>query len=313
MQQPDRAEKNRRNMRENVNPRNSPRNNKMPGHKDAVRVSQNLAIIRELNWKERLQSHLEELVQPQKVKELQIFVNGHRKKQLKSLFNAELSSVVAVDTAVSSRRGGDKGENMYGLAAYSGDSETWMSMGRCGAENEGKWNVRQWTKGGYDKRGPVYTTNKELDECVPEVEALQYFIRFVGDATVIDYNGCDGRRINDLLSSNNYPKLPFFDMCRGVCVSNGNIKTIFGPKDAAISRSVNGTLQTITDNLFCMNGQSYSQPLESTSPAARIITPALTEVCVHASQLKDSDEVLDTQRLWNLFVALRDVYLLKCN
>ena len=96
-------------------------------------------------------------------------------------------------------------------------------------------------------------------------------------------------------------------------MSNGNIKTIFGPKDAAISPSVNGQLQTITDNLFCMNGQSYSQPPVSASPAARNITRALTEVCVHATLLKDSDEVLDTQRLWNLFVALRQVYLLPRN
>ena len=102
-------------------------------------------------------------------------------------------------------------------------------------------------------------------------------------------------------------------MCRSVCVSQGKIKTIFGPKDTAISPSVNGALQTITDNLYRMNGQSYSLPPESASSAARNITPALTEVRVHASQLKVSDEVLDTQRLWNLFVALRQVYLLPSN
>jgi len=315
-QQPERAKRHREYMRKIVSPRNNPRNNKKPKHKEAVRASKRSAKIRELDWVERKQSHAEELVQPEQVKELQTFVNNHsnhRIEQLHSLFNAKLSDVVAVDSAVTTRGGGDKGENLYGLAAYSGASETWMGMGRCGAQNEGKWNVREWEKGGYDLRGPEHNDNMVLDKCVPEKDAFQIFIDFVGDATIIDYGGCDGRRINDLLKSNHLEELPFFNMCQGVCVSQGNIKTIFGPKDTAISRSVNGKLQTITDNLYRMNGQSYSQPPESASLAARNITPALTEVRVHASQLKVSDEVLDTQRLWNLFVALRQVYLRPSN
>ena len=57
------------------------------------------------------------------VNELQTFVNDHRNEQLKSLFNAELSNVVAVDSAVTNR-GSNKGEHVYGLAAYPGHSET---------------------------------------------------------------------------------------------------------------------------------------------------------------------------------------------
>ena len=77
-QQPERAERNRVNVREIVNPRNILRNDKKPERKDAVRASERRGKIRELQWKERPQSHSEELVQPQKVKELQTFVNNHR-------------------------------------------------------------------------------------------------------------------------------------------------------------------------------------------------------------------------------------------
>ena len=169
--EPERAKRHRDNMRENVAPRNNLLNNKKPGRKNAVRASERRKKIRELDWVERKQSHAEELVQPQKVKELQTFVDNHRKRQLHSLFNAELSHVVAVDSAVTTRGGGDKGENLYGVAAYSGDSETWMGLGRCGAQNEGKWNVRQWEKGGYDLRGPEHNDNMVLDKCVPEKDA----------------------------------------------------------------------------------------------------------------------------------------------
>ena len=100
--------------------------------------------------------------------------------------------------------------------------------------------------------------------------------------------------------------LPFFDMFRGVCGGNGRAQKIFGPQENAISRSVNAAVSTITNNLFVVGGQSYSQPEEG-SPA-KSITPALTDISTHADHVKKSDEVLDTQRLWNLFVALRHIY-----
>jgi hypothetical protein len=117
-QQPERAKRNRRNMREKGNPRN----NKKPEHKEAVRASKRRAKIRELQWVESTQSHAEELVQPQKVTELQTFVDDHSNGQLQSLFNAKLSDVVAVDSAVRTRGGGDKGKNLYSVVAYSGHS-----------------------------------------------------------------------------------------------------------------------------------------------------------------------------------------------
>ena len=100
------------------------------------------------------------------------------------MFNAELFNVVAVDSAVTNRGGGDTCKNLYGLAAYFGASKTWMGMGRCSAKNKGEWNVRQWEEYGYDLRGPEHYTKMVLDERVPEYDALQGFIEFVGDATV---------------------------------------------------------------------------------------------------------------------------------
>ena len=48
MQQPERAERNRRNMHKNVNPRNNPHNNKKPRDKGAVRAYKFAQDIRKL-------------------------------------------------------------------------------------------------------------------------------------------------------------------------------------------------------------------------------------------------------------------------
>ena len=88
----------------------------------------------------------------------------------------------------------------------------------------------------------------------------------------------------------------------------------------SICRSVFAKLQTITDDLFMLNGRSCSQPVAAAAPVSSsspsspstgpvlLIHPHITECDVDDRDIKDSDEVLDCQRLMNLLVVLRTVY-----
>ena len=101
-----------------------------------------------------------------------------------------------------------------------------------------------------------------------------------------------------------------FDFGHTVNYGNPNVKSIFGPRTKEgedtntnkIIHSVTANLHSITDDLFVLNGRSWSQP----KPVrGSLCTPFLT--CVTSDQ-NYSDVVLDVQRLVNLFVAIRAAY-----
>ena len=77
---------------------------------------------------------------------------------------------------------------------------------------------------------------------------------------------------------------------------------MFGPTSArpAHIHFINAQLETITNDLFRVDGKSWSQPERGS-----ICRPYLT--CVEGD-LNYSDTVLDVQRLVNLFVAIRTTY-----
>ena len=105
-------------------------------------------------------------------------------------------------------------------------------------------------------------------------------------------------------------KMDQFDFGQTVNYGNPDVKSIFGPciKDGEdtntnkIIHSITGHLHIITDDLFVLEGRSWSQP----EPVrGSLCCPYLT--CVHTDH-NYSDVVLDVQRLINLFVAIRTAY-----
>ena len=175
--------------------------------------------------------------------------------------------------------------------------------------------MRKWEKGNWSAEGDFHTAT--FNSVVSKTKAQRMLTLFVGASVCIEYNGVDSSRINSWLSEAKQQPLPFFDLGRGICFPAGRAEeAIFGNKKP-ISRSVNAKLQIITDNLFKLNGRSCSDPVatslptSSLSPArALLIHPHVTECDVAEDDIKDSDEVLDCQRLMNLFVVLRTVYSL---
>ncbi len=198
------------------------------------------------------------------------------------------------------------------LAAYSERTKEWLwaSRKKKGAE----WLVRKWEKGNWSAEGDFNTAT--FNDVVLKSEAQRMLIQFVGASVCVQYNGCDSARITSWLSDVTQQPPPFFDLGRGICFPSGRAEeAIFGNKKP-ISRSVNARLQIITDNLFALNGRSCSKPVatplptSSFSPArALLIHPHITECDVADDDIKDSDEVLDCQRLMNLLVVLRTIYL----
>ena len=96
--------------------------------------------------------------------------------------------------------------------------------------------------------------------------ARRVLATFVATSVCVDYNGCDASRINTWFSDAKREPLTFFDLGRGVCFSSRG-ESIFGP-DKTICRSVFAKLQTITDDLFVLNGRSCSQPVATSGPVS---------------------------------------------
>ena len=169
-----------------------------------------------------------------------------------------------------------------GKGAYKSKEEAWIAMANH-AESE-----------------------EHLHLSVPE--AQQKLRDFIGDSICIDYGGCDNhclRGWNDNLFG--IDRMDQFDFGQTVNFGHPNTKSIFGPiiqpgntnSTKKIIHSVTAHLHIITDDLFVLNGRSWSQP----KPVrGSLCTPFLT--CVTSDQ-NYSDVVLDVQRLVNLFVAIR--------
>ena len=199
------------------------------------------------------------------------------------------------------------------LAAYSERREEWFWASR--KKKGARWLVRKWKKGDWSKDGDFDTAT--FNAVVLKAEAQRMLTAFVATSVCVEYNGCDSARINTWFSDAKRDPLPFFDLGRGICFSTHG-KAIFGYKEP-ISRSVFAKLQTITDDLFVLNGRSCSQPVVASSSSSSsasspftapplLIRPHITECDVADVDIKDSDEVLDCQRLMNLLVVLRTVY-----
>ena len=334
---PGQVERHRTRMRDVISPKNNPDTNALwkgrrrvqtPKAKAAVRNSQAKAQALAVNFGSLTEPHVDVLVTNKK--ELKAFVDKH--PELKQVLVRPLEQIVALDSATGKAKwteppskDGSKpagsmflkgrdpsrshtGTDLLMFTAYSEKHQEWFYACRSGGDSfrEGVvWLVRKWKKGGWNNKRDFSeaTCNKKMTE----VEAQEVFLKFVGGDTCIEYNLIDSHRINTWLDIHKKKNVPFFDVGRGVCYPQGRAKSSIFSHKQPISRSVNGKLQTITDDLFKLKGSSFSQP--SSSAVGELgIGPHITEVNVSDEDLKDSDEPLDVQRVMNLFVVLRKVY-----
>ncbi|GMI54866.1 hypothetical protein ScalyP_jg990, partial [Parmales sp. scaly parma] len=305
------------------------RNNAMPAHKIYSRNSQIKKQTKALSFKRLTKPHVDTLLQ-----ERTSVVNFINKNQaLKDLITGSLEGVSALDSATSyspwnarSTKAGKsagasrKGSDLYRFAIFNRKTEMWLEGWRMtpvdGSGNFVKsgtersacnviWRVYTWPK---DEWAPPGTDYKRTDgEELAEDDAQDRVIKFVENTTILEYNNCDHKRIDSWLAINGKPPLVWLDLCCGVCMSNSeNIQAIFGPKPKAISPSVNARLETISNDLFLVDGPSNAGPKVGTAAHAAGLIPYLVEI--NPEDCNFSDDTLDVQNLFNLFVVLRLVY-----
>ena len=219
----------------------------------------------------------------------------------------------------------NKPDQIRDIAAYSVQQKCWLIIAR----GEIKLQAQQWHwitfkkdiyvpyvpgKGArasriaaWDKMAAQPGSEHRLDLSLDEVQVK--LKEFIGNKICIDCNGCDNRCLglwNDNLFG--MESKDQFDFGLTVLFGNRNVQSIFGPiiqpgntnNTKKIIHSVTAHLHIITDNLFVLDGKSWSEPV-----LGSLCTPFLT--CV-ASDQNYSDVVLDVQRLVNLFVAIRAAY-----
>ena len=271
--------------------------------------------------------HIESLRRKSGIKK---FIRNHNKRDcdslsLQQLIECPLNAHVFLDINGSSR---NKPDQIRDIAAYSVQQECWLiiALGKKNKQQVQQWHWITFKKDNYvayvpgedahasriaawdtmaARPGSERQENLSLDEVQVKLK------EFIGDKISIDCNGCDNRCLalwNDNLFGTE--KMDRFDFGMTILYGPPNVKSIFGPREKEgedtntnkIIHSVSGELHIITDDLFVLNGRSWSQP----EPVVGLLCgPFLT--CVHTDH-NYSDVVLDVQRLINLFVAIRTAY-----
>ena len=271
-------------------------------------------------------SHIESLrLESQIIKK---FIRNQKKRDCDSLTLRELIerplNHIFLDINGSSK---NKPDQIRDIAAYSVQQQCWLIIAR-GEKN--KQHVQQWhwitfKKDNYfpyvpgegaresriaawDKMAARPGSEQRLDLSLDEVQ--EKLKEFIGDKICIDCNGCDNRCLG-LWNDNSFgmKNKEQFDFGMTVLFGGKHVKSIFGPRTKEgeetninkIIHSVTGNLHIITDDLFVLNGRSWSKPVVPGS----LCDPYLT--CVKTDH-NYSDVVLDVQRLINLFVAIRTAY-----
>ena len=216
-------------------------------------------------------------------------------------------------------------EEIYRIAAYSIQKQQWILMKKITTRERIEWDSITFAKGAYVGYSPgkgTYESKKQawiamanhpesvVDSNLSVLEAQKKLRHLISNTISIDYSGCDNyclRGWNENLFG--FDKMDQFDFGHTVYYGNPDVKSIFGPciKDGEdtntnkIIHSITGHLHIITDDLFVLNGRSWSKPVVPGS----LCDPYLT--CVKTDH-NYSDVVLDVQRLINLFVAIRTAY-----
>jgi hypothetical protein len=197
-----------------------------------------------------------------------------------------------------------KGADISKFAVYSVRNKEWFYMWLKGGDenrNNVQAHVRKWKAGDYGKKksdGSFVTT---FDKAMTEKEAQLLFVDFVKGTTVLEYGSCytsvDAMRIISWLkiypeNAHHAAEVKFFNLGMGVCFTTWNCRSevLFGPR--GIVQTPDATISWLDSQMFEYKGSKSS-----------LMRPSMTEVTSKAS----SDEPLDVQRLYNVFMVLVDL------
>ena len=152
-------------------------------------------------------------------------------------------------------------------------------------------------RGQKNSDGSFVTT---FDDEMDEKKAQLLFVDFVKGTTVLEYGSCyesvDKRIISWLKlypeNKHHAAEVKFFNLGMGVCFTtwNSSRKALFGPR---------GIVQTPDAPISLLESQMF----EYDGKKSENVEPSMTEV----TSKEDSDEPLDVQRLYNVFMVLVDL------
>ena len=197
------------------------------------------------------------------------------------------------------------GTDISKFAVYSVRKEEWFYLWHKGGDenrNNVQAHVRKWKAGDYGKKksdGSFVTT---FDKAMTEKEAQLLFVDFVKGTTVLEYGSCyksvDAMRIISWLkiypeNAHHAAEVKFFNLGMGVCFTtswNCRSEVLFGPR---------GIVQTPDAPISLLESQMF----EYDGKKAKNVEPSMIEV----TSKEDSDEPLDVQRLYNVFMVLVDL------
>ena len=252
-----------------------------------------------------------------KREELKAFVDDHRRSELKDLLEAPLQKLAFIDSAWDREK-----ELMWQLAAYLPEDPedpnkeaSWLRMSLT--RSTGLWWVVKWKPGSWTKEMADTTTRTHhidftFNADLSDEQASSFLRIHLHGRTVVDYNGCDNDRLEKW--GFNFEGITRFDFGRGASFpQNGNSRQescgIFSPHDkVGLVYSPNCRLQILTDSLFTTPSHVPFFMEKSDIDLAMQLKPYLTEITCPHEQLKMSDEVLDVERLVNLFWVIRSIY-----
>jgi hypothetical protein len=195
------------------------------------------------------------------------------------------------------------GDYLRRTAAHNGTTGQWLDMY---VHADGTWTIFQWPGAG---QAGVRTRDRV------SVDLAQERLReFLGDTIVFQYNWCDLKRINNwfrltrktLLSEKNW-----IDLLDFVKTTAGkDLRGLFG-RGNAIVPTFSMSLSFLSQHLCVYDGGCLKVPAEGSAESNARLVPCLRDIDPEGKVY--SDDALDAQKLANLFVIIRTVYLASLN
>lgn len=225
---------------------------------------------------------------------------------LKSVLLKPLDAISGCDTASdTSGEGSYLGKHLRRIAVYNNNLGMWLELWIAA---DGYWTLYTWKLGEYGKNKAE--GKMPVGVKVSVGEAQNRLRDFLGDTIVLQYNHCDLKRIQAWLRDSDKPLLQeknWFDLYTGLnSKANSDLLGFFGRGRNAISPSADSTLSIVSWNLFAVDGGCIALPEEGTVERTNRLVPYLTEVDPKGKCF--SDDALDVQKLFNLFVVIHTVY-----
>lgn len=138
---------------------------------------------------------------------------------------------------------------------------------------------------------------------VPERDFQLYVLNFLDGDTLGEYasaNAIDSHRLNRWLAIGNFNPVTFFNYGYLTCFTNNtNTESIFGY--SGIIQTATSKLSVLSKMMLCIDGIVETRGSQKLSCVSEKTSE--TE--------EDSDEVLDVQRLVNLYWFLRSIYMIE--